>query len=233
MPKVDLASYIVWCLTILFYAALAGAILYRRAFRRWMWMFWFSAISSIVAAALLWVYHHCSVILTRHLPANEAFLWAKVYFWSYWGERFALGACHFGIIWNVAAALLSANRRWRKPLIYTMLGLTGLALLTSAAVTLATPRPLYVDVMQLANSIDRWLSLAGCILFVITAFSLDGIGIKWRREALFVGLGLALQGAIFTAFAWYICLRALSAKEMAIPSLIRDLLEAASIALWI
>lgn len=218
MPNVDPLSYAIWVITILLYSALAVCLVYRRALKRWTWLTLFSAISSLAAIALLCLYVYGA---------------AAGYFWTYWAERFALGACHFGIIWEISTSLLSANRHWRRQLIQAMLGLTVLTLAVSAVISFSARRPLYVDVMQLTNLVDRWLSLAACAMFVAMAFSLDGMGIRWRRETLLVGLGLAVQGALFTTFAWYISIRALTQAEMALPSLIRDLVEIVTVVIWI
>jgi len=215
---VESISYAVWIATILAYGAVAISIMWRSALRRWPALFCFCAISSVLSFVCLWLSH------TGHDAA---------YFWTYWGERVALSCFQFGIIWEIAASLLAATRRWRARLLQFFLTLVVVALSISAFVTIMSPAPLYMDVMRIATTVDRWLSLSACMVFVVLAFSLDAMGIRWRRETLMVGTGLALQGALFCSFSWYISIRALMQNEMRIPSLVRDLVELATLGTWI
>src|SRR5260370_41906945 len=184
MPRVDTFSFIIWIATAIAYASLAIAIALRSGLRRWFSLFLFAAVSSSAAIALFFIYRAGSSV---------------AYFWGYWGERFVLGACQFGIIWQVAGSLLVA-RRWRRRACKAMLIFTFLALAGSGAMTLATPLPIYAAVMRIVVSIDRCMSLASCILFVLTTLSFDAMGLRWRREALLIGIGLSIQGALFTSF---------------------------------
>jgi hypothetical protein len=218
MPNVSSTSFAVWIAYIVLYAALSGLIVYRRAAKRHAWLFLYSSTSCITNIALVWLYHDNS-------PAGC--------FWTYWSCRFLLAIFEFSLIWTIARALLGINQAWRRRLLEGMAVLTVVALGISAAITLASPAPFYLAVTRVVTSLDRWLSLAACIVFVTVAFSFDALGIRWRRETLAIGLGLALQGAAFTCFSWMVSIMALSQAQWQLPSLLRDISEILAVAIWI
>lgn len=218
MPNVNDTSFAVWLLSIAAHALLSGLIIQRKALRRNLWLFMFSSTYCVVDIPLMLLYR------------TESY---AGYFWTYWAARFVLAIFQFGIIWTIARALVGVNRIWRHRLVECMFVLTIAALAISAAITLSSPAPFYLAVTRVVTSIDRWVSLAACILFVMLTFSLDILGIKWRRETLAVGLGLSVQGATYTCFSWLITVLRLSQQQWQTPSVIRDIADLFVIAIWI
>lgn len=214
MPRVDTASLIIWILTIALHCWLCWAM--RASVTRWTALFAYSALMGCLGITLL-VLFYCDS------PAG--------YFWCYWTGRGLQFIAQFGILWGMVRSLLGISSRWRRALLKLIVALAVASLAFSGWVTMSVRSPFYLEVTRVVTSLDRWAALGFCILFVFVAFSLDLLGLKWRREVLSVGLGFALQSVSSTCFVWIITLVPISCWR--IPSLVRDLIDLVAIAIWI
>lgn len=217
MPDVSLFSYVLWAASFGSYAVLALLMWRRGAHRRWTFLFCYAALSTLV-----------SPILFTFFRREDA----MAYFWTYWIERCLLSACRFGIIWQIASSLIGVNARLRRMLVKAMTALTPLIGCISAWVALSVHSPYYYVTSRVFLSVDRWLALAACLMFFTVAVSLDTLGVRWRIEVLIVGIGLALQGAAFSTFAWVITLKTFTQTGIQWPSIVRDLADLAIVILW-
>jgi hypothetical protein len=218
MPTVNSPYFAVWIITIFLYAALAGILIYRGAVSRWPWLFLYTTAASLLGVALFILYFvGCSA----------------GYFWTYWLGRFFLASCEFGILWSIANRLIGVNAKWRRGLFVGMIILSVVALLISGLSVANAPIPYYLAVTRFVMAIDRWISLTACLLFVFIVYAFDVLGIKWRHEVLAIGFGFALQGTVLAIFAWIASSTAFSQTTLQIPSIIRDLLNLAAVAVWI
>lgn len=218
MPDVTVFSNILWVATIISYVGLTFTLLCRSAAREWLPFIIYAASDAALEIGLM-------ILFRSDSPA--------AYFWTYWIGRCVISGLRLWLIWAVAAKLIAVNKSLRLWHLRAMVAFTVIAITFSAVLTLSVRSPYYMAVSRIAMSIDRWLALAACVLFIAAVYSIDLLGIRWRRRTLSIGIGLALQGIIFTGFAWVVTLREFTREQMFWASTIRDIADLAVVVIWI
>jgi hypothetical protein len=208
----------VWIATVALYGSLALMMAWKSSVRRWPSVFAYALFSTCFGILLY-------ILFDRDCPAG--------YFWCYWIGNGIQNLLQFWILVAIVRKLIGVSDRWRRGVLFSLAGLGTVFLFLSAAVTLSVPSPFHLQLTRVVTSLDRCVSLAFCILFVFIAFSLDALGLRWRREVLLIGLGFAIHAMISTCFAWSITLFSISTAHWNIPSLIRDAVNLLAVAIWI
>jgi hypothetical protein len=187
MPEVGTLAGLIWIATILGQPSLALMMAVNGSWKRWPSLFVFIAWQSVKS----------SILLALYLRHDQA-----AYFYVFWFGDLLGQAMQVCILIQIACRLCGISPSFRKALRWVVSAAATASLFLAYSLASQVRHDAFVQIMQEVLLVERTVSIAWCLTFLLIAFTAGFAGLRWRRELLGVSSAFALEATGNALLAW-------------------------------